>query len=83
MSRFIRLTDSDIARIVGRVASGREKYLLEAALQIAIRHGGSTVKLEYLDEVLNDLDRNLVSGSLAQRVSNGLEAEYDSQQPSA
>lgn len=80
MARYLKLSDSDISDLVGRRASGREGELIEAAFQIMSRAKGSYLTIEHLDDVLRDLSRHLVSGSVSSKISYDLDALYEERQ---
>lgn len=77
MPRYLKLSDSEIHRLVGGRGDSRQNALIEAALQILSRNKGSYLTLDHIDEVLRDLSRNLISDSLAGKVSSVAEAMYE------
>lgn len=77
MPRYLRLSDSEIHRLVSGRGDSRQNALIESALQILSRNKGSYLTLDHIDEVLRDLSRNLISDSLAGKISSSVEAMYE------
>ncbi len=80
MAKMVRITDSDVAKAVGRAASGREAVMLRSALEIAIRSSsGSSVSLDYIERALDSLVEFYVSNGAVRKIVASFEALYDEQ----